>query len=188
MPNSATSLSRLSRCSTSSFTNGRRPLRTSSMAGWYMPRHLSAKDCQSTPVIPFARPNASPSRKMLERQSTTVPNTSNVRALMAISVHLRSGLLPRPCLLECGGGLEHGEIGEATAHHLEADGEAGLGEARGQRARRLAGEVEGIGEPRPGEPVPRVLRPVLGIEAAEGKGGHRHRRREEQVVLLEERP
>src|SRR5206468_12664713 len=172
MPNSATSLSRLSRCSTSSFTNGRRPLRTSSMAGWYMPRHLSAKDCQSTPVIPFARPNASPSRKMLERQSTTVPNTANVRALVAISVHLRSGLLPRPPLLERRGGLEHGEIGEATAHHLEADGEAGLGEARGQRARLLAGEVDGLGEPRPGQPAPRVVRPVLGSETREETGGH----------------
>src|SRR5882672_2914061 len=188
IPNSATSFSRLSRCRTSSFTNGRRPLRTSSMAGWYMPRQRSANCCQSTPVIPRDRPKASPSRKMLERQSTTVPNTSNVSALIAISVHLRPLLLPRPRLLEGRRRLEHREIGEATAHHLEPDGQTGLGKAGGQRAGRLAGEVERIGERRPGQPIPGMLRPVLGVEPAERKGRHRHRRRQQQVVLLEERP
>src|SRR5204862_76497 len=53
----------------------------------------------------------------------------------------------------------------------------------------LAGEVERVAERGPGDPVPPVrrLRPTLGIEASHRQRGDRQRRREQQVVALEER-
>src|SRR5437879_2475995 len=162
-----------------------------------MPRQRSAKFTQSTLLRPCAFPKSCPSRVMLERQSTTVPNTSKVSALidagskraMILSPLVERGalLLPGPRLLEGGRGLEHGEVGEAAPHDLQSHGQTRLGEARRNGAGGLTGEVEGIGEGRPAEPVPRMLRPALRIDAAERQGGHGHRRRQQEVVLLEER-
>src|SRR5215213_6341198 len=49
------------------------------MEGAYLPREASAKAVQSTSE-PFPRPNASSSRITVERQFTTVPNTSKTSA------------------------------------------------------------------------------------------------------------
>src|SRR5712691_8063461 len=92
MPNSVTTLPRLSRWRSSSLVHPRLPLRTSSMAGWYRARQRSAKAAQST-LSPRGFPNASPSLMMLERQSTTVPNTSKVSAFTPVSA---MSVAPRP--------------------------------------------------------------------------------------------
>src|SRR6266446_3372564 len=76
----------------SSLVHPRLPLRTSSMAGWYRARQRSAKAAQST-LSPRGFPNASPSLMMLERQSTTVPNTSKVSAFTPVSA---MSVAPRP--------------------------------------------------------------------------------------------
>src|SRR6266568_5904936 len=107
---------------------------------------------------------------------------------MVLSPSVEGGalLLPRPRLLEGGRGLEDGEIGEAAPHDLQPHGQSRLGVARRNGARGLAGEVEGIGEGRPAEPVPRMLRPALRIDAPEWQRRDGHRRRQQEVVLLEE--
>ena len=79
MPNDSMSSHRLSRCRSSSRTHSRSPLRTRSIAGWYIPRQASANASQSAST-PRRPPSARPSRMMLDRQSTTVPNTSKTRA------------------------------------------------------------------------------------------------------------
>ena len=68
---------------------------------------------------------------MLERQSTTVPNTSKQSALtedgsMRAISRARGASAARAAPLEGGGGLEHGEVGEAAADDLEADGQPAL--------------------------------------------------------------
>src|SRR5580765_1938968 len=68
---------------------------------------------------------------------------------------------PRPRLLEGGGGLQHGGLGEAAADDLQADRQPRGREPGRHRRRRLAREVERVGERRPREPVPRVLRPAV---------------------------
>src|SRR5688572_22582387 len=109
------------------------------------------------------------------------------RSPVATSGDPGPALGPRPDLLERGGRLQHGGLGEAPSHDLQSHGQAGRREAGGHRRRGLAREVEGVGERGPREPVPRVLRPAVGVELADAEGRDGHRRREQQVVALEER-
>ena len=81
-PNSSSRVSRLSRCRVSRITHSRFPLRTSSMEGWYIPLQRSAKSSQFSSQ-PHSEFNWFPSSMILERQSTTVPKTSKVRALIS---------------------------------------------------------------------------------------------------------
>ena len=78
-PSARSASSRFSLCSTSRDTNGRAPERTRCIAGWYWPRHESANACgsSSSPCLPA---NERTAAAIPERQSTTVPNTSNSTA------------------------------------------------------------------------------------------------------------
>src|SRR5438105_129011 len=82
--------SRLRRCSTSSLLNGMRPLRTSSMPGWYSSRQASAKASQSM-AWPSGLRRISASRAMLVRQSTSVPKTSKNSARGVTTACAQSG-------------------------------------------------------------------------------------------------
>ena len=64
------------------FIQGSSPVRTRCMAGPYPPRQFSAKWLQSTST-PLAVQTSSPSRIIEPRQSTTVPKTSKVIALIS---------------------------------------------------------------------------------------------------------
>src|SRR5690606_15669707 len=79
-PNSGSSASRFSRCNTSSLAKGRRPSRTSAIAGWYRTRQASAKAAQSRSGSPWLAAKTAPRRTMEPRQSTIVPKTSNSSA------------------------------------------------------------------------------------------------------------
>src|ERR1700734_2695641 len=74
--------SRLRRCSASSLENAMRPVRTSSIPGWYSSRQASAKASQSA-LWPSGSSTVLASRAIPLRQSTRVPNTSKNSALTA---------------------------------------------------------------------------------------------------------
>ena len=75
-----------------------------------------------------------------------------------------------------------------AAHDLEPHRQPRRREAAGHAGSGLAREVERVGEGRPRDPVPHVLRPVLGVQPHHREGRHREAGREQQIVLLEERP
>src|SRR2546425_7114898 len=108
--------------------------------------------------------------------------------LGSASVERGAAPRPRPRRLERRRGLQDREIREAATDDLEPDGQPGGREAGRHRRRRLAGEVERIAERGPADPIPRVLRPVLRVQPANRERGYRQGRRQEQIVLLEERP
>src|SRR2546428_13297940 len=75
---------------------------------------------------------------------------------------------------------------KAPAEILHADPQTTRGNPGGNRRGWLAREVERVNERGPAEPVPGVLRPVLGVEPADGERGDRGRGRQKEIVLLEE--
>src|SRR5438477_11214608 len=68
------------------------------------------------------------------------------RSWPAISGDGRAARRPRPRLLESGGGLEHGRLREAAADDLQAHRQPRRREPGRYRGRRLAREVERVGE------------------------------------------
>ena len=78
-PSSRSVSSRVSRCSTSRDANGLAPERTSCIAGWYRPRQESANAGESS-SRPCPSANERTAAAIPDRQSTTVPNTSNSTA------------------------------------------------------------------------------------------------------------
>ena len=93
---------------------------------------------------------------------------------------------PRRNALERRRYLKHAQIVEATSNDLQSDGQAGCGKAAGDRGRRVAGQVERIGELRPTHPVPRVLRPVLRLQPLRWESGNGYGWREEEIPVVEE--
>src|SRR6185295_111054 len=81
------------------------------------------------------------------------------RAAAAISGNSRAPRGPGLDLLEGRGGLQHRRLREAAAHDLQAHREPRGRQPGRHRRRRLARDVERVGERRPRKPVPRVLRP-----------------------------
>src|SRR2546428_13418289 len=77
---------------------------------------------------------------------------------------------------------------KAPAEILHADPQTTRGNPGGNRRGWLSREVERVAERAPAEPVPGVLRPVLGVEPADGERGDRGRGRQKEVGLLEEWP
>src|SRR2546428_13028169 len=75
---------------------------------------------------------------------------------------------------------------KAPAEILHADPQTTRGNPGGNRRGWLSREVERVAERGPAEPVPGVLRPVLGVEPADGERGDRGRGRQKEIVLLEE--
>ncbi len=83
----------------------------------------------------------------------------------------RTVLSPRAGLFKGRGGLQHVEIVESFADDLQPHGQS-AGREAGRYARgRVAGPVERVGELRPRQPIPRVLRPVLRLQPVGGEGG-----------------
>src|SRR4029453_16439587 len=99
-----------------------------------------------------------PGRAPLGLPARSPPRTIRRVALLLhplrMSLHRRSTRGPRPRLLECGRCLEHAEVGAATSDDLKPDGHSVRREPGWERCGGLTGEVEGVAEPRPREPVP----------------------------------
>src|SRR6266545_2135094 len=113
----------------------------------------------------------------------------SVRVTRALaSVKGRTALSPWARRLERRRRLQHGQVGEAAPDDLQPHRQSIGREAGGSGRGGLAREVEGIAERGPADPVPRVLPPVLVVQAAHGKGGDAERRHQEQVELLEKWP
>ena len=77
MPNDSMSSHRLSRCRSSSRSHSRSPLRTRSIAGWYIARQASANASQSA-SMPRRAPSARPFRNTGNHPEFTIPGRIHV--------------------------------------------------------------------------------------------------------------
>src|SRR5438552_19066033 len=79
------------------------------------------------------------------------------RSVASAAAKRRPAPGPRTRFFEGGGGLEHGEVGEATADDLQPDRGSRRRESRGHGGGGLPGEVERIAERGPGDPAPEIV-------------------------------